>query len=100
MKDGLLNEKKCGYIYSKNKILPLLKKYTKTIIEKHKTRFPSPNHNTYKILLFICRCIQKIIIIYIIHNHKQIHKIKHYIQYIIEGNRKKKRKESLLNKSM
>ena len=22
MKDGLLNEKKCGYIYSKNKIIP------------------------------------------------------------------------------
>ena len=51
MKDGLLNEKKCGYIYrcSKNKILPVVKKIYKTIIEKHKTRFffPLLTHTKY-----------------------------------------------------
>ena len=79
MKDGLLNEKKCGYIYSKNKIL--LKKIYETIIEKHKTRFPSP-HTTYTkkyYYLFVVVYTKNNNNIYNIHNHKQIHKIKHYI---------------------
>ena len=40
MKDGLLNEKKCGYIYSKNKILPLVKKYTRRLSRNIKLVFP------------------------------------------------------------